>query len=207
MDAYTLTLALGGAGLAVMAVTGAAHAGGHAGSTGSGHASLHAGDSHAGDHAWLRGGEGVGHALLAFASPRALFSVLVGFGAAGLLAAPIAGGAVRAAIAVAGAVVFEGAIVRPLWNFLFRFASRPAVTLEGALLGDARAASTFDRRGQGLIAIELDGQIVQCLGTLRPDDRALDIRVEAGDHLRVEEVDTARQRCTVSYVSRAMTPG
>lgn len=139
-------------------------------------------------------------AFISLASPRALFSLLVGFGLTGVVVRPFLGGIVLLAVALLGAFVFERALVEPLWRFLFRFASNPASTLEDSLMGEARAASGFDDNGQGLVAVEVDGQIVQCLGTLRPDDFALGVRVRAGDVLRVEDVDAARSRCTVSYV-------
>jgi hypothetical protein len=107
------------------------------------------------------------------------------------------------ALAIVGGIAFELAIVGPLWKFLFRFASTPAASLEGSLMSEAHAASTFDTNGQGLIAVEVDGQLMQCLGTLRSEDRDLGIRVRAGDRLLVEEVDASRSRCTVSYVGHA----
>lgn len=225
MDAYTFALALGGAGLAAMAITGAAHmaghTSGHADATHDGHGAPHAPSDNAAPHGAAApahehvagdrhdaAGGGARAVLLSLVSPRVLFSALVGFGLAGSLARPLVGGGpALALIAVIGAVIFEGGIVRPLWNFMFRFASRPALTLESALLGEARAATTFNRNGEGIVALEVDGQVVQCLGTLRADDRALGVQVRAGDVLRVEDVDSARQRCTVSYVGRAVASG
>jgi len=219
MDSYTFALALGGAGLVAMAATGLAHSGSHEGAGGGGgggghdsggHGHLPHGDSamHAGHaaaahlpaHAAAHHAGGLKSTLLSLASPRVLFSLLVGFGLTGVVARPLLSGVVLLFVALLGAVVFERALVAPLWRFLFRFASNPATTLEGSLLSEARAASGFDDNGQGLVAVEVDGQIVQCLGTLRDDDRALGVRVRAGDVLRVEQVDAARSRCTVSYV-------
>ena len=132
-------------------------------------------------------------------SPRVLFSFLVGFGATGLLARGVVGsGALLAALAVAGGVAFEALLVRPLWNLAFRFASAPAMTLESALMDEARAVSRFDADGHGLIAVEVDGQLVQVLGTLCAADRAAGVRVRAGDRLRIEDVDETRGRCVVS---------
>ncbi len=218
MDSYTFALALGGAGLVAMAATGLAHSGSHEGAAGhdsGGHAHLQHGDGvmHSGHtagahlaahaaahHAAAHHAGGFKSALLSLASPRVLFSLLVGFGLTGVVARPLLSGVLLLAVALLGAVVFERALVAPLWRFLFRFASNPATTLEGSLLSEARAASGFDDNGQGLVAVEVDGQIVQCLGTLREDDLALGVRVRAGDVLRVEQVDAARSRCTVSYV-------
>ncbi len=110
----------------------------------------------------------------------------------------LGGGALLLAAAAAGAVIFERLLVTPLWNLAFRFESEPAHTLESAFGGDATAVTTFDANGQGLVSIEVDGQVVQLLGTLQSSDRALQTRVPAGSRLRVEDVDAARNRCTVS---------
>ena len=96
--------------------------------------------------------------------------------------------------------VLASAIVTPIWNFTFRFASNPALTLESSLMSEATAVTSFDVNGQGLIAIEVDGQLVQLLGTLNASDRALRVRVPAGARLRVEDVDAARNRCSVSLL-------
>ena len=72
-------------------------------------------------------------------------------------------------------ILFDRVLVTPLWNFLFRFGSKPAATLEGSLMDEATAVTAFDKNGQGLIAIEVDGQMVQLLGTLqsgRPADES-----------------------------------
>jgi hypothetical protein len=209
MDSYTFAAALGGAGLAAMAAFGVSHLAGH-GDAGAaaGHAAGHAHGAHASHShlpAALRGASrGVrGRAkLLSLLSPRVLFSVVLGFGITGMLLRPLLGGPVLAAAAVAGGVLFEAAIVRPVWNLLFRFASTPASSLEGSLFSEATATSGFDANGQGIVALEVDGHLVQCLGTLREADRALGIRVHSGDVLRVEDVDPARSECTVSYVQR-----
>jgi hypothetical protein len=82
--------------------------------------------------------------------------------------------------ALAGGVLFERYVVTPIWNGLLRFASAPAHTLEQAVYEVARAATDFDAQGQELITIELDGQLVQVLGILRPEERASGIRVRQG---------------------------
>ena len=64
---------------------------------------------------------------------------------------------------------------------LFRFESSPAATLESAIEDDARAVMGFDANGQGLVALDVDGQIVQLLATLSADDRARGVRVRSGD--------------------------
>lgn len=176
----------------------AAHGGAHAASHGASHASHHAAPD-AAHHATAHAG-GTSQVLLALMSPRLLFSVCLGLGTTGVLlrnslTEPLLFGA-----ALAGGILFERFIVTPIWNFTFRFASNPALTLESALLSEATAVTRFDANGQGIIAIEVDGQMVQLLGTLQSDDRAMGARVLAGARLRVEDVDAARNRCTVSLV-------
>jgi len=129
-----------------------------------------------------------------------MFSVLVGFGTTGLLLRSALAEPLVFAAAVGGGVLFERGIVGPVWNFLLRFASAPALTLESCILDEVRAASGFDSNGQGLVTAEVDGQVIQVLGTLRPEDRAAGIRVRSGDRLRVEDVDSRRTavRCRTS---------
>lgn len=221
MDLYTFSLTLGAAGLLIMAFLGVSH--GHSGShghgdashghigpghAGHGHASHHAGDGHAGHAQVVHGhGHAQGHGqehngvdggrLLSLLSPRLIFSVLLGFGTAGTVLRPFMGGVVLLAIAIAGGVAFERIIVNPLWNFMFRFASAPAVTLESAIEDEAKAVTNFDKDGNGLIAVEVDGHVVQVLGTLIKAERESGVRVRAGDLVRIDEVDADRNRCTV----------
>lgn len=215
MGPYAFSLALGMTGLVVMAVLGfghhggdhahhgggdgpAGHAGhGHGGHGHAGHGGHHGGDASSTHHAEHSGG-GLSH-LLALLSPRVLFSFFVGVGATGLLADPLLAEPLVALVAIAGGFAFERFLVGPVWKFLFRFESRPAHMLESAVMEDAHAEMDFDAQGQGLVRIELDGQVVQLLGTLIPEDRASARRIRRGDLLRVEDVDAVRNRCTVSY--------
>ena len=224
MDLYGFCLALGGTGLAAMAIGGLAHVG-HDG---------HAGHGHGGHAAHAHGGEGGGHTghahtaemhtthahdgvdthaasahpapahagwFFSLLSPRVLFALLVGFGAGGLLASPL-GEPWRAGAAVLAAAAFEGLLVGPLWRTLFRFESSPAATLESSIEDDARAVMGFDANGQGLVALDVDGQVVQLLATLSADDRARGARVRSGDLVRVSSIDAARHRCTVRIPER-----
>ncbi len=215
MDLYTFSLALGGIGLGTMAVAGLGarggshgpaghHGGGHAAGTHGAHAHVHgAAGSHHHDVADIRAVQlpGLGRGLSALVSPRIMFSFLVGFGAAGILLRDVLGGGVTLLVAtVLVGILFERVLVAPLWRLAHRFESSPALTLESSLTDDATAVSSFDARGQGLVAIELDGQVVQVLGTLRSEDLDAGIRVRAGDRLRIEAVDGARNWCTVSYL-------
>lgn len=226
MDFYLFSLLLGFAGLAFMALAGMHHGHGGHGHGGhdvgdvslgqhAGHGALHSGGgthgaghapaishgahgAHAQEHVWDVSHR-VGGFLLSLLTPRALCSLLLGVGLVGMLAEPWTGGLLQALIAVAGALGVEMVVIRPMWKLLSGFAS-PARTLESAVMEPARAASAFDANGQGLVAIEVDGQITQILGTLRPVDRELGVRVRAGDRLLVEEVDPQRNRCVVSYL-------
>ena len=214
MDLYTFSLALGGIGLGTMAVAGLGthghgeHGGGHHGAHhggGHGHAGHthgHAAGSHHHDVADIRAVQvpGLGRSLSALVSPRIIFSFLVGFGAGGVLLRNTIGGVALLVAALAVGVLFERLLVAPLWRLAHRFESSPALTLESTVTDDAHAVSSFDARGQGLVAIELDGQVVQVLGTLRSEDLKAGVRVRAGDRLRIEAVDDARNRCTVSYL-------
>ena len=185
MDLYGFCLALGGTGLAAMAVGGLSHLG-HAGH-----------GSHAGHAGHAHAGHGQASSFFySLLSPRVLFALLVGFGAGGLLATPL-GEPWRAGAAILAAAAFEGLLVGPLWRMLFRFESSPAITLESAIEDDARTVMDFDANGQGLVALDVDGQIVQLLATLVPDDRARGVRVRTGDLVRVSSIDAARNRCTV----------
>jgi hypothetical protein len=204
MGPYGFSLALGATGLAVMALLGLSQHGSdhtghdvahHAGAPGHGHDAGHHDAQHAGPQ---HGSAGFGR-LITLLSPRLWFSFLVGAGATGLLVRPFLFEPLVAAAALAGGVAFERFLIRPVWAFLFRFESRPAALLESAVMEEARAVADFDARGQGLIQLELDGQILQLLGTLTPEDRAAATRVRRGDLLRIEDVDATRNRCIVSY--------
>jgi hypothetical protein len=218
MDFYVISLAAGATGLAAMAAVGLSHAGSAGHTAHGGHAS-HGGHAHGGHdigHA-AHGGHHAGpvshaghpsHAgehgaswMQSLLSPRVLFALMIGFGSGGLLAEPL-GAPWRLGAAILGAAAFEALLVGPVWRFLFRFESTPAVTLESAIEDEARAVTGFDANGQGLVAVEVDGQIVQLLATLTPDDRTLGVRVRSGDLLRVAEVDAARGRCIVRIGDR-----
>ena len=133
-------------------------------------------------------------------TPRFLFALLLGFGLAGVLLQSLVGGTLLLGLAVLGAVVVERALVNPLWKLALRFASNPATTLDSAIESDAVAVSNFDRNGQGIIAVEVDGHVQQVLATLCAADQAAGARVRAGQRVRIDEVDGERQRCSVSLL-------
>ena len=202
MNLYALSLAIGAVGFLAMALTGLgrhghAHArGGPGHGPGPGHA-------HGRGHAHSHHAHGTARAsasswLWSLTSPRVLFSLLIGFGTTGLLVQSTLSRSLALAAAVAGGLVFEQLFVGPGWNFLMRFASAPALTLESVLQDEVQAVTGFDADGHGVVTVEVDGQVVQLLATLRSEDRATGVRVRAGDKLRVEEVDGRRNRCVVS---------
>jgi hypothetical protein len=208
MDLYTVSLATGAAGLVLMGIGGLAHVT-HAGPAHAGHA--HSGPTHVGHsfgaqaRAGARGARassaGSGWRWTNLLSPRLLFSFFVGFGAAGILASPLHE-PLRLAAAVTVGIAFEALLVGPLWRFLFRFESREASTLETSIEDEARAVTGFDANGNGLVALELDGQLVQLLATLAPDERARGVRIRSGDLVRIAAVDAERGRCTVTQPTR-----
>ncbi len=202
MDLYLVSLATGAIGLGAMAIGGLSH-GGHSGHAGhvahGGHDVGHAGHgAHAGHHG--EHGATTGWNWTSLLSPRLLFSALVGFGAGGIAAAPL-GEPFQLAAGVVAAVAFEMLLVGPLWRFLFRFESHAAATLDSAIEDEARAVTGFDASGSGLVAVDVDGQIIQLLATLSADDRALGVRIRTGDLVRIAEIDSARGRCTVTLLS------
>ena len=206
-DLYTSTLLLGAAGLVVMALGGIGrHAGGARHGAGGHNVAHHAGAHHGGHgHSHVSGaaaragfGRAASRTLWALTSPRVLFSMLLGFGTSGSLFRPVLPEPLLAVTALLGAILFERAVVGPLWSATLRFASEPAMTLESSVTDLATAVTSFDANGQGIVAVEVDGQIVQVLGTLQSTDRQLGVSVRAGERVRVESVDAERNRCTVS---------
>lgn len=204
MDPYTASLLLGGLGLVAMAVSGLSR---HASTHGHGRAVLHGrghGHGHARAHLPAQTPlapkaaalETLTQHALSFFSPRVLFSVLLGAGTAGVLLRPLLPGWLRFVAAVVAGLAFEWLFVRRVWEFALRFASKPAMTLETAVSDRATAVTSFDGNGHGIVRVDLDGQVVQILATLEPDQRGAKVR--AGAELWIESIDVDRNRCTVS---------
>ena len=133
-------------------------------------------------------------------SPRAICSALALYGAFGnaLIHAghlPFVPAAIAAAVP---ALLVEHFLVRPVWNLLFRFEGQPSSPLDTLLMSEAQAVVPF-RNGRGLVSVVRDGRAVQLVATLREDHGALPVKV--GDRLRIEDVDAARERVTVSVVT------
>jgi hypothetical protein len=123
--------------------------------------------------------------IMAWFSPRTLFTLCLGFGATGMafssLAMPLAVG-----LAIIGAILLEGLVVKPYWNALLGFASQPAQTLESLEGQTARAVTRFNAQGEGLVQLILDGQERQVLGILEPLQRGKPVAV--GTVLQILEV-------------------
>lgn len=206
MSVYLISLILGAGGLLAMAATGLGRHG-HGGAHGHVHGHGPLADGHGAGHAHVGGH---GHGALAggasraatwmLMSPRFLFAGLLGFGVAGVSLQSWLGGPILLLTAIAGGIVLERLLVNPLWNLALRFASNPATTLDAMIESEAVAVSNFDRNGQGIIAVEVDGHVQQVLATLVPADRAAGATVRAGQRLRIAEVDGERQRCSVSLL-------
>lgn len=200
MDFYMVSLATGAVGLGIMGIGGFSH-GAHGGVT----HGAHAGHVHAGHGYGARGARtpasATGWRWASLLSPRLFFALMVGFGAGGIAATPL-GEPWRLGVALVAATVFETLLVGPLWRFLFRFESQPATTLESAIEDEARAVTGFDVNGNGLVSLEVDGQVIQLLATLAPSERARGVRIHSGDLVRVAEVDAERGRCTVTLPTR-----
>lgn len=220
MDLYIFCVVLGAAGMAAMAFLGftSSHGGGHHTHDPSGHEMHGVGGSqtnahvatphaiaHAAPHARDASAGSKMHLPWSWLSPRVMFNFLVGFGATGLVAERLVGPVLALPLAVLGGVAFEAFVVRPIFNSLFRFESQPAQTLESALMSEGKAVTGFDANGNGLIALELGGEVVQVLGTQLGDDRKAGVRIRAGDIVRIEEVDSTRNRCTVSRIGLGET--
>ncbi len=206
MDLYIFSVVLGAAGMAAMAFLGftSSHSTGHQTHDTSGHEMHGAGHSTLPTHGFAHGSAHA-HRLWSWLSPRVLFNFLVGFGATGLIVERLVGPILALPIAIVGGIAFEAFVVRPIFNSLFRFESQPAQTLESALMSEGRAVTGFDANGNGLISLELGGELVQVLGTQLNEERAAGVRIRAGDIVRIEEVDDTRNRCTVSRIGLGET--
>ena len=132
-------------------------------------------------------------------SPRAAFTVLALYGAFGnaLLEAFHLTILLAALVAVIPTLLVERLAVRPLWNLLFRFQGQASGPLEELLFGEARAVSAFVN-GRGIVSTNREGRLVQLRARLCDAQAALPVKV--GDRLRIEDVDAARERVTVSIL-------
>ena len=211
---YEGLLLVGGVGLLAQTVLGFAHVGGpghgaahgHAapGHTAHGHAASHGGH-HAQHDGTQHGHGGARENPLAFfwtlLSPLALFSLCVGVGASGLILRvvfPALAALVVAVLAVVGGWLFYRFAVRPIWNTVFAFASKPAETLAGAVGREATATGRFDNRGQGVVTVSVDNQIVRLLARLDNEEQAHAELIVSGDRLLVTSIDARSNSCRVT---------
>lgn len=202
MNVYLAATVLGLLGFTVMAASGLArghHAPGHQypspGPPGHGHR----GPAHS-HHAHSKGGG----LLLTLMSPRVIFSIMVGFGLTGLVLdsidvpLPVT---LRGLVALTGGVLFERLFVQPYWDALMMFQSRPARSLSSVTMTRAQAVTDFDQAGQGVVALEFEGEVRQLLATQVAYEHAAGLRIKRGDVLQLGTVDEARNRCTVSTLN------
>ena len=91
------------------------------------------------------------------------------------------------------ALLVERALVRPLWNVLFRIQAPACSPLKQLVLDEAVVPF---RNGRGMVSTVRDGRRVQLVAYLRKEQGALPVKV--GDRLLIEEVDAAQERVTVS---------
>lgn len=198
-----------------MALMGAVRSGGHghghgAAKLGHGHGPLKVGHgpfkgahshTHHGAHGHglkLHAAKGV-HWLLHGLSPIDVLAMAMGAGALGVIGRKVFRDEQLAVwLAVAGAVLMDLLVVRPLFKAIFRFASTPSSGLEGLVSQVAEAATTFDAAGRGLVKVLLDGQTSQILATLESDERESGVKVARGDMLVVTDVDAGKGVCRVS---------
>lgn len=138
-------------------------------------------------------------ALWTLFSPLTIFSVCLGAGATGILArAYIHLPFLMAFTAAMGGILFYGALVKPLWGLIFKFASNPAETLSGAVAREAVATGHFNAAGQGIVQVTVDGEYVRLLARLETEDKDRGISVSSGDKLVVTSVDEKRNTCRVT---------
>jgi hypothetical protein len=132
-------------------------------------------------------------------SPRVVFTVLALYGAFGnaLVEALHLTVVLAALVAVLPTLLVERFAVRPLWNLLFRFQGQSSGRLEELIFGEARAVSAF-RNGRGIVSTNREGRLVQLRARLSDAQATLPVKV--GTRLRIEDVDAARERVTVSLL-------
>ncbi|MBV9997657.1 MAG: serine/threonine protein kinase [Verrucomicrobia bacterium] len=135
-------------------------------------------------------------AWLAWFSPLYLCGMVMGFGLTGLVVAPFIQGWPCLLLALLGAYLVRTFCIRPLMSGVLLWASAPAKTLDAAVLETGAAATNFDEQGYGMVRLTLDGQVVQLLGQLTPEEQA-GPRVNSGETLFIRSVDPVRQRCVV----------
>ncbi len=178
-----------GASHAISGAHSAAHAGAHSVSAGQ-----HTMQTGSGGRNWLNG---------LIPSPRAIFSLLALYGAFGNALEKAAHLPLMMAglIALVPAVIVEKLVVKPIWNLIFQSQGEPCSPMEMLLLEDAEAVTPF-ANGKGVVSVVRDGRMVQFSAELLPSQNTLPIRV--GDRLRVENIDSHREKLLVSVSSQSL---
>jgi hypothetical protein len=141
---------------------------------------------------------------LAWFSPIYLCGTIIGFGLTGTFLGALLRGWPRFALALGGAFLLRRLCIKPLMTAVMNWASLPAKTLDDAVLETGTAATNFDRQGFGMVRLRLDGQVVQLLGQIAPEDQA-GPRVISGEPLFIRSVDSLRQRCVVCRTTAAVS--
>ena len=176
----------------------AGHAAGHAGHAGAGHATGHpAGTQAAGGPQGKEAAPGdsaVGMMRL-IPSPRMIFSLMALYGAFGYALQPHIGILLAALMALPPAAAIERFLITPLWNTMFKLEGKTNSPMESLVLSEAEAVTQF-KNGKGVVAVEKDGRMVQFSARVPEDQFHMPIQV--GDKLRIEEVDAANERVTVT---------
>lgn len=134
-------------------------------------------------------------------SPRLVFSSLALWGAFGnvLVAAHLPVWA-AALLAIVPAALLERFAMQPLWRMLFKLELQASRPLAEIVMSEATAVTAF-RGGRGLVSVVRAGRLVQFSAQLIDAQASLPVRV--GDRLRVEDIDTARERVTVSVLGES----
>lgn len=209
---YTTLFTIGLLGLVALAFLGAGHGGhAHGGGHGPGHGHAHGGGHDNGgrghqQHAHERGEHGERQSaawglLTSLLSPLTLFTLCLGAGATGILLRPMHWPSFVVGLAASlGAIVLYAAVVRPLWAFIFQFASTPSGALDATVAQTAEAMTPFDAAGHGIVCVNVDGQLVRILATLDADDRAAAQVVKPGDRLTITAIDGASNKCRVARI-------
>jgi hypothetical protein len=139
---------------------------------------------------------------LAWFSPIYLCGTIIGFGLTGTLLGALLRGWPRFVLALGGAYILRRLCIKPVITAIANWASLPAKTLDDAVLESGTAATNFDGQGFGMVRLRLDGQVVQLLGQLAPEDQT-GPRVVSGEPLFIRSVDSVRQRCVVCRTTAA----
>lgn len=193
MSFFLILMIAGLFGMVLMALPGFSH---HA--HGIGHVShgIHAPTAHG--HGLQPGGKADGGNTLRFLpSPRSILSVMALYGAFGYAITEMhwLPSSLAAFAALIPALLLERFALTPFWNALLRFQGEPCSDMEALVTTEARAVTPF-RNGKGIVEVIRDGRAVQLSAHLPAAQAMMPVRV--GDTLRIEDVDAARERVTVS---------